>query len=384
MTRVGGDWLTAPGTQAVLAMLEAGGHEALVVGGCVRNALLGEPVDDVDIATSAPPATVVMLALEAGLKPVPTGIEHGTVTVVAGGEGHEVTTFRRDAETFGRRARVEFGAALAEDAARRDFTMNALYARADGTLVDPLGGLPDLLARQVRFVGNSEKRISEDALRILRFFRFLARYGSPDHPPDQEALAACASGVELLRHVSAERIGHEFRKLLAVPDPAPALGAMAASGVLDAVLPGADAEAVARLIVLERGTPGGWLRRLAALGGAAPDRALRLSKAEARDLERLATPGAPAELGYRLGADLAADAVLAGAARAGQPPPPGWEAEIALGAAATFPLRPADLMPELQGPALGRALAEAEAHWIAQGFEPGKAALQARALDPSR
>lgn len=378
--RVGGPWLDAPATQAVLAMLGGAGHRALVVGGCVRNALLGLPVADVDIATDAAPQAVADLARTAGLKPVPTGIAHGTVTVVAGGTGYEVTTFRRDAETFGRHARVEFGAALDEDAARRDFTMNALYAEADGRVIDPLGGLPDALARRVRFVGRAGDRIAEDALRILRFFRFLAHYGDPAQPPDPEALAACVAGVDLLRHVSAERIGHEMRKLLLARDPGPAVAAMAETGVLAAVLPGADAGALHRLIALEAGRNGCWIRRLAALGGQDPARALRLSRAEARELDRLAARAGLAELGYRLGAAAGADAALAAAAREGRALPEGWQAEVARGAAAVFPLRPADLMPDLDGPALGRALAQAEAHWLAQGFAPGKAELKARAL----
>lgn len=389
MTRVTGDWLDAPATQAVLAMLEAGGHRALTVGGCVRNALMGLAVEDVDIATDAPPERVSELAEAAGLKPVPTGIAHGTITVVSGGEGFEVTTFRRDAETFGRHARVEFGAALEDDAARRDFTMNALYARADGTLVDPLGGLPDVLARRVRFVGRPEDRIHEDALRILRFFRFLARYGDPSQPPDAQALAACAAGLGRLARVSAERVGHEMRKLLAARDPGPAVAAMAATGVLETVLPGAGPGVLARLLALEPALPGfgqgavpRWLPRLAALGGHDPAEALRLSRAEAGTLARLDRhPGAPPhELGYRLGAAEGLAALALGCARSGTRPPTGALVDLSRGAQARFPLKPADLMPALQGPALGRALARAEAHWIAHGFAPDAAELRTLAL----
>lgn len=378
MTRVSGPWLDNPGTQAVLAMLAAGGQRALVVGGCVRNALMGEPVADVDIATDAAPERVVALAEGAGLRAVPTGIAHGTVTVVAHGQGHEVTTFRRDVEAFGRHARVEFGAALHDDAARRDFTMNALYAEADGTVIDPLGGLPDALARRVRFVGKADDRISEDYLRILRFFRFLARYGDPTLPPDAEALAACAAGAGGLTRVSAERIGHELRKLLDAPAPGRAVAAMAGAGVLAAVLPGADAGALARLLALEP-APGRWPRRLAALGVPGAAEALRLSRAEARDQERLAavTDEGPGELGWRLGAALGTDAVLVRAARTEAPLPPGWAEAVDRGARAVFPLKPADLMPALSGPALGRALAQAERAWIAADFTPDAATLRA-------
>ena len=173
-----------------------GGHAILFVGGCVRNALLGRPVADIDLATDARPEAVIALAKGAGLNPVPTGIAHGTITVVAAGQPFQVTTFRRDVETFGRHAVVAFSDDIAEDAARRDFTLNALYALPDGTVVDPLGGLPDLRAGRVRFVGDPAARIAEDYLRILRFFRMTAWYGDPAAGLDRDSLAACAARQE--------------------------------------------------------------------------------------------------------------------------------------------------------------------------------------------
>jgi poly(A) polymerase len=382
--KVSGDWLTRPATQAVLGMLTRAGYRALLVGGCVRNALLGVPVTDVDIATNALPATVLHLAPAAGLKAVPTGYAHGTVTVVSDGTGYEITSFRDDVETFGRHARVAYSTDLARDAARRDFTMNALYARADGTVVDPLGGLADLQARRVRFVGDPHARIAEDCLRILRFFRFHAQYGDAARGPDRQAVAACAAHVDMLSGLSRERVGAEMRKLLAAPDPAPALTVMEEIGVLAAILPGARAEAIARLVALEGRAHGGWLRRLATLGGPDPAQALRLSKAEARDLARLrdaiAGDDAPATLGYRLGRKLGADALFARAAQRGAPLPRRWYADLARGAAATFPLRPSDLAPALSGPALGAALKRAESHWIDADFTPDREALRALAL----
>ena len=219
LTRVGGAWLDAPETQGVMAVLAGGGHRALAVGGCVRNALIGVPVADVDLATDALPERVAALAEAAGMKAVPTGIAHGTITVVSRGVPHEVTTFRRDVETDGRHAVVAYTGEVAEDAARRDFTMNALYAEADGRLVDPLGGLPDLIARHLRFVGDAEARIREDHLRILRFFRFHAWYGRG--PLDTEGLAACARLAEGVERLSGERVGSEMKRLLAAPDPGP-------------------------------------------------------------------------------------------------------------------------------------------------------------------
>jgi poly(A) polymerase len=365
-----GDWLTHPGTQALMQAMETAGHRALFVGGCVRNALLHEPVSDVDISTDAAPETVSAIAEKAGFKPVPTGIDHGTVTVVAEGKPHEVTTFRRDVETDGRRAVVAFSDKIEEDAQRRDFTMSALYADRQGTVIDPLNGLPDLQSRRVRFVGDPETRIREDYLRILRFFRFHAAYGDPAEGLDPEGLAACAALAEGLDGISKERITAEFRKLLIARDPAPAVAAMSHAGVLARVLPGADPRALAPLVHLDAGENPRWLRRLAVLGGEADQ--LRLSKAEARDLTTLrsaiGSPDTPAALGWRLGETLAADAILARAATFGTHPPSDWRVELHRGAAARFPVTAADLMPALQGEALGARLKTLQAQWLASNL----------------
>lgn len=378
--RLTGAWIEAAHVQRVLAMLEAGGHLAFLVGGCVRNAALGTAVSDIDISTDARPEQVVALAEAAGLRAVPTGIEHGTVTVIADHEPHEITTFRRDVETFGRHATVAFSTRIEEDAARRDFTMNALYARADGTVLDPLGeGLADLAARRLRFVGEPTQRIREDFLRILRFFRFTAWYGAPDEGFDAEGLAACAMLAEGIERLSRERVGHEMRKLLGAPDPAPAIAAMAATGILPHVLPGADPAGLAPLVHLEAGLPADPIRRLAVLGGTDPAERLRLSKPEARRLERLregALSGeGPAVLGYRLGARDGLDAVLIQAALTGMPPAETSRNRVEFGAAQRFPVQAADLMPALQGAALGARLKELEARWIASGFALDRAAL---------
>ncbi|MEN9409724.1 MAG: hypothetical protein RL216_1698 [Pseudomonadota bacterium] len=365
--KIAGDWLSDPATQAVCAMLTGAGHQALLVGGCVRNALLGAPVTDIDIATDATPDRVVALAKAAGLKPVPTGIDHGTITVVADGKPHEVTTFRRDVETFGRHATVAFSTDVAEDAARRDFTMNALYARPDGTVIDPLDGLPDLQSRHVRFVGNPDQRISEDYLRILRFFRFTAWYGNPALGMDADGLAACAAGIDGLQTLSKERIGAEIRKLLAAPDPAPATASMARAGILTAILPGTDDRALAPLIHLEGDEAPRWLRRLAALGGADPTDALRLSRQDQRDLGTLraevASTRTPAALAALHGATLATDAILLRAALLESPLPSDWQADVARGTQTPFPVNAADL-PHLSGPALGTELKRLKELWL--------------------
>jgi poly(A) polymerase len=369
--KIAGDWLDHPGTQTLMQALETAGHQALFVGGCVRNALLAEPVSDVDIATDATPETVSNIAEQAGFKPVPTGIDHGTVTVIADGKPHEVTTFRRDVETDGRRAVVAFSDRIEEDAQRRDFTMNALYADRQGQVIDPLHGLSDLQARRVRFVGDPETRIREDYLRILRFFRFHAAYGDPDQGIDPEGLSACAALADGLESISRERIHAELKKLLTARDPAPAVAAMSHAGVLTRVLPGADPRALAPLVHLEAGHldaghPPRWLRRLSVLGGDTTD--LRLSRVEDRDLSTLraaiGSPETPAALGWRLGDALATDAILARAASFGMPPPQDWHTAAHRGATSRFPVTAADLMPALQGEALGARLKDLEARWL--------------------
>ncbi|MDI3337778.1 CCA tRNA nucleotidyltransferase [Defluviimonas aestuarii] len=379
--KIADDWIWGEGVQTVLHLLTDSGHQGLLVGGCVRNALIGAPVADIDIATDALPERVVELAKAAGLKVVPTGIDHGTVTIVVNGEPHEVTTFRRDVSTDGRRATVAFATGIEEDAGRRDFTMNALYADAAGRIVDPLNGLPDLQARRVRFVGDADARIREDYLRILRFFRFHAWYGDAEEGMDADAIAACAANSAGIDTLSRERVGHEMRRLLAAPDPAPAIAAMQATGVLSRILPGADARALAPLIHLESPYAPDWLRRLAALGGQDHAGALRLSRDEVRRFdilrEGIGSTAGPAELAYRHSADLARDITFLRGATLETPLPQGWEDAIALGARASFPLHAADLMPGLSGADLGARLKELEARWIASGFKLSREQLLA-------
>ncbi|SFL05702.1 CCA tRNA nucleotidyltransferase [Shimia haliotis] len=381
--KVVGDWLTNPATQKVCKALTDAGYQALFVGGCVRNALLGAPVNDIDISTDALPERVMELAKSAGLNAVPTGIEHGTITVVSNHIPHEITTFRRDVETDGRRAVVAFSDNVEDDALRRDFTMNALYATPDGTVVDPLGGMTDLKARRLRFIDNAEDRIREDYLRILRYFRFHAIYGDPMAGMDPDALAAIADNIDGLATLSKERVGTEVKKLLSASDPAPAVAAMRSTGVLTAILHGCDDKALAPLVHLEAqfGLAPDPIRRLASLGGVGLTEALRLSKRDSRSLYDLRdgvenTMG-PAELGYRLGSEAGTSILLLRAAMLELPFDPASPAEVSRGAAADFPIRPADLMPDYSGPALGRALKTLESRWIESGLTMGKAALLA-------
>lgn len=404
------DWLGEPALQAVFDALEQEGDTARVVGGAVRNTLLGVPVSDIDIATTAEPATVIRRVEAAGLKAVPTGVDHGTVTVVSGGRPFEVTTLREDVETHGRHATVRFGRNWQHDAERRDFTMNALYAARDGSLFDPVGGLPDLAARRVRFIGEAERRIREDYLRILRFFRFHAQYG--EGTPDAEGLAAVARLKDGLAGLSAERIGMEMRKLVGARGAVATLEAMADAGIMPQVLVPhgglAPFRGLRALDALSANTREPALA-LAALseGGEAEldalaDR-LRLSNAERRRMKaaRLAADMARGKLGsaepeavrlaalellYRHGREAACDGVLLAAAEAGlAAEDAGLRALLEAVTALDVPRLPVsggDLTKAgvAPGPKVGEGLRLAESRWIDSGFALDRAALVSAVL----
>lgn len=374
-------WLADADAQAVCEAVLDGGHRIYFVGGCVRNALLGLADSDVDMSTDALPERVMALAARAGLKPVPTGVEHGTVTVVSGGKGFEVTTFRRDVETDGRRAVVAFSDSIDDDARRRDFTMNALYADPMGRVIDPLEGMADLRARRVRFIEDADARIQEDYLRTLRYFRFCAWYADPAEGFDADALAAITANTDGLETLSAERIGAEMQKLLAAPDPAPALAAMRQTGVLGVILPGSDDRWVSMLVHFQGtlGLSSEWLWRLAALGGEGVSNRWRLSKADAKEYDRLREAAfggqSLAEIGYREGAKMATGVALLRACLAETPPDKSMLENIDRAAQAKFPIKAADLMPRFQGPELGARLKQLEGLWIASGFTADRETL---------
>jgi poly(A) polymerase len=255
-------WMVEPATLAVLGALAAGGVEARFVGGSVRDALLGQRIGDIDIATSASPTRVIELLEKACIKVVPTGLDHGTVTAIVPPRHFEITTLRRDVETYGRRARVAFDADWAADAARRDFTINAMFLDPDGTIHDPVGGLLDLRARRVRFVGDPATRLAEDVLRLLRYYRFEARFGTGNG--DAQARAACRAAAHLLSTLSGERLQQELIKLLETPDPLAGLRMMRDDGVLAVAVPEARHLDRLRQLILIEGTADPLLR-LAAL-----------------------------------------------------------------------------------------------------------------------
>lgn len=371
---VTGGWLTSAATQAVFDAFEAAGHSVFVVGGCVRNALLGEPVTDIDMSSPVPPDVATTFLEAAGFRVVPTGVDHGTITVLSCGVPHEITTFRKDVETDGRHAVVAFSDQIEDDAARRDFTINALYADRLGAVIDPVDGLPDIHARRVRFIGNAEDRIREDYLRSLRFFRFHARYGDAGNGFDADALAAIAANLDGLEQLSRERVGVELLKLLSVPDPAPAVMTMQQIGVLSQLLPGADARALGPFVHLsaQLGLETDAIPRLASFADEDQASTLRLSRAQAKELSTLreAAKGAmsAAEIGYRIGAKRALHAYTLRCAFLESPIDPNIPGTIEDGAKAKFPISASDLSDRFEGKALGDALREREANWIASGF----------------
>ncbi|MCX7558271.1 CCA tRNA nucleotidyltransferase [Sulfitobacter sp. F26204] len=377
-------WLVDDAAQELCRIIKTAGFDIFFVGGCVRNAVLNEPVGDVDFSTNARPQQVINIAKGAGLKAIPTGIDHGTVTVVVDGTAFEITTFRRDVATDGRRAVVVFSDNIADDARRRDFTMNALYATPDGQVIDPLKGMDDLLSRRIRFIEDADARIREDYLRVLRFFRFAAWYGESSQGFDADALAAIAANVDGLETLSAERVGQEMLKLLAAPDPAPAIAVMRQTGVLQAILPGSNDRLLGVLVHMENalGLCANVMCRLAVLGGEEVPKRLRLSKSDAKVLSIITETGfggpSLAEISYRYGVKAGQSAMLIRAALAEEVPERALLENIEKVARAVFPVSAKDLMPEFEGPALGVKLAELERLWIDSGMALNTGELLAR------
>lgn len=379
-------WMEEPPVHAVLVALGGAGR---FVGGCVRDALLGRAISDIDIATPLPPDEVMRRLAAAAIKAVPTGLVHGTVTAVAPSRRIEITTLRRDVETFGRHARVAFTADWAEDAMRRDFTVNALFLDAEGNVFDPVHGLPDLRAGRVRFVGDAATRIREDVLRILRFYRFHAHYGLGE--ADRAARDACGALASLLTNLSGERVAAELLKLLVAADPVPTLRLMQQDGVLGVLLPQARRlDRLEGLIRLEAAPDA--IRRLAALlagDGASATERLKLSTADrdrllaleaAAPLDLAADDRAQRRLAWRLGAELYRDAVLLTAAEGNDAARVRHLLELAEACRALrFPLQGRDVtaLGVPAGPEIGRLLKEVEEWWIAGDFQADRRAALA-------
>ena len=395
------DWLTSPATRKVISALEAARPKcARFVGGCVRNAIMGRPVDDIDIATQLTPAAVIAALEAAGLRAIPTGIDHGTITAISDGEPFEITTLRRDVETDGRRAVVAFTEVWAEDAMRRDFRFNALYAEPDGTVHDPVGGgLEDAEKGRVIFIGDADERLREDYLRILRFFRFNAWYGAGINA---DGLAACRRQKQGLGQIAAERIWKELRKLLAAKDPVASVSAMEMAGVLIEILPDAvPVDRFSKLVLLlnTAGISPDPLRRLMYLLTPVDEivtavaAALRLSNAEKTRLENWV--GARRQIGgnilsskkvcrafYRHGSQAVTDYLVWRNPGQDGLSPDEVSALFQLArdwAKPDFPLSGDDaLSAGLKGPAIGKALRKVEDVWIESDFALTRAELLER------
>jgi poly(A) polymerase len=368
--------------QRLFGALGAAGIAARFVGGCVRNAVLGRAIDDIDVAVSAPPEAV-MRALEAAkIKVIPTGLRHGTVTAIADSRRFELTTLRRDVETDGRRAVVAFTDDWLTDAERRDFTFNALYADPDGTLYDAFDGRADLAAGKVRFIGDPDQRIAEDRLRVLRFFRFHAWYGRP--PLDGPGFDACRRNAATVSGLSAERVAKELLRMLEAAQAADAVEAMAEAGALDHWLPEYDGTARLRALIAREEAPDA-LRRLAALvetdaDATAIGKRLKLSTQQTLRLEVMLAPEPvvgrhPRAEIYQLGTTLFVDRVLLFA-------PEGWQALLKLARDWTPPELPVGGADALKlglapGPRIGQLIAAVERWWIERDFAPDRAACLA-------
>lgn len=377
-------WWDRPGIHEIFDEFRKAGHQIFAVGGCVRNDQLGVPVKDVDFATSARPEHVMDLAAGRDWKTVPTGIRFGSVLIVLDGSPFEVTTFRRDMQTDGRHAVVEYGGSHEEDARRRDFTMNALYAGFDRRIVDPLNGIADLRSGRVRFIGEAAERIREDRLRMLRYFRMHAHYSADRSRFDESALEAVAAFADEVRNLSRERIGREFALLLEADDPSLCLEKMESTGLLGHILPGSwrvrEANSLAEL-ERKHSVKASALARLAVFRGGDSARRLRLSRADDRKLARIekwaSTAESVASLAHRLGKDEAVDILLARAAIANAPLAAGFEETAEAAANAEFPVSAKDFAPRLEGPRLGRELERLRKLWVDSGFAFSRKALLA-------
>ena len=378
-------WMDDGPSRRLFAALEAAGITARFVGGCVRNALLGRAIDDIDLAVDKPPETVIAALEAAGIKAIPTGVKHGTVTALAEGRTFELTTLRRDVETDGRRAVVAFTDDWLEDASRRDFTFNALYADPDGTLYDPFDGRADLAAGRVRFIGDADRRIAEDRLRVLRFFRFHAWYGRP--PIDGPGFDACRRNAGTLGALSGERAAKELLRLLEAPAPADALEAMVEAGALDHWLP--EYAGTARLRALSAREPApDRLRRLAAIlpveaDATAIGKRLRLSTQDSLRLGVMLAREPVLDLSggarawragiYRLGNKLYVDRLLLAVDMPGD-----WRRALALAERwmpPELPVSGGDLlkMGLVPGPRVGALISAVEDWWVAGDFQADRA-----------
>ena len=349
------------------------GYDMYFVGGCVRDCLLSLPIEDIDLATNALPFEIIKVAKENGLKAIKTGIQFGTITLICEKVQYQVTTFRKDVETDGRRAVVTFSQSLTTDASRRDLTINALYADIDGTIVDPLNVLKDLKIGRIKFIGNPQQRILEDHLRILRFFRFLAWFQTRNTEIDSESLKACISLKEKLVTLSGERTGAEMKKILSAPNPIKTLELMAKTGILELVIPNAELYQLHTLIRFEKQSkyPIKWMTRIALMTNSKLKTIWKLSNVEHKLVTRLQklkqSEDSIQKIAYLYGKEVSFQYAIIRAVTS-KDNLKDIDTRVTLGANSVFPVTAKDLAKNYQGPELGKMLKKLQDIWIDSDF----------------
>ena len=378
-------WKSDSALKALVHSLESAGGVAYLVGGCVRNTILGKPFTDIDIATDLLPEQVVSISKKEGYKVIQTGISYGTVTIVNAGRKFEVTTFRSDIKTYGRKASVKFTSEMKLDAMRRDFTMNSIYMTVSGEIIDPLGSLDDLLEKKIKFIGNPSERIEEDNLRILRFFRFLAEFNKGRSDIDQDTMEALYKYKKEVKSLSRERIWMELKRILSVPEPQHIFSIMIEEGILDEVLPPIEVEGLSKVITAEKkySVSPSHLVRLFSLNksiGKKWAHHVSLTSNEAKMLEfikeSLAHYNDLKTVAYKFGRGVAEGWLLNFHDGSFDVIPSKMSEIINTGCNAFFPISGVDLLEEMEeGPELGRQMERLEKLWIKSGFKMSKEEL---------
>ena len=369
-----GNWVKDSDTKKITKIFIDKGYEIYFVGGCVRDSLLGYPVTDIDMSTTALPDKIMQIAKANNLRAIPTGIKHGTVTIVNNGKPYQITTFRKDVTTDGRHANVSYSNDIITDANRRDFTINALYADADGNLIDPLKGINDLYNKIIKFIFNPKKRILEDNLRILRFFRFHAWYGDSSKSLDTDSLNACAYYKEKVATLSNERVGTEMKKIMSAPNPISSLEAMNIAGVLELVMPKASTSQLSALLQLENKHQKGvhWTTRAAIMTSTDLKNIWKISKIDHKKLRNLqklkASKDKISKISYLYGEEFSWQYAILKYASLNKDIPNNICAEIKRGTNALFPIKSCELINDFEGPELGKKINELQHAWITSNF----------------
>ena len=369
-----GNWVKDPDTKKITKMFIDKGHKIYFVGGCVRDSILGNPVTDIDMSTTALPDQITQIAKANSLRAIPTGIKYGTITIISNCKPYQITTFRKDATTDGRHAEVLYSNDMITDATRRDFTINALYADADGNVIDPLKGINDLYSRIIKFIFNPKKRIIEDNLRILRFFRFHAWYGDPDKSLDPASLNACTYYKSKVATLSNERMGAEMKKIMSAPNPISSLEAMAMAVVLELVMPKASTSQLSSLLKLENKIQRGihWTTRAAIMTSTDLKNIWKISKVDYKKLWNLQKlkvgKDKVSKISYLYGEEFSWQYAILKYVSLNKDIPKNICTEIKRGTNALFPIKSCELINDFKGPELGKRIKDLQHAWVNSDF----------------